>query len=63
MMFFEWINKINLLWAFLFLAAAHVLLYYSLGNPNWIVLALVAALVETGVIASLQSIGKLTKSK
>lgn len=50
----EWFNRINLLWAFVILAAAHALLYYSLGNANWVALAFLAALVDTGVVAVIQ---------
>lgn len=57
---FAWINKINLLWAFILLAVGHAALYNMLGNSNWIMLALLAALVDTGVIAAVQSLGKVS---
>ncbi|MEF3304658.1 hypothetical protein [Paenibacillus sp. GYB003] len=53
-----WINRINLVWAFVVLAAAHALLYYALGNASWFMLALLAALVDTGVIAVIQLFGR-----
>lgn len=57
-----WINRVSLLWAFIILFALHALLYYSLGNSSWFLLALLAALVETGIIAAIQAIGRMTRS-
>lgn len=45
----RFIRGINLMWAFLILFAAHGLLYFGLGNGNWFLLALSAALVWTGL--------------
>jgi len=55
---FEWFNRINLIWAFVILAVAHVALYFSLGNDRWFTLAVIASLVDTGVIAVVQAIGR-----
>lgn len=54
----KWVNRIHLVWAFVILAAAHALLYNALGNTNWVTLALLAALVDTGVIAVIQLFSK-----
>ncbi|PYI51741.1 hypothetical protein [Paenibacillus flagellatus] len=59
----EWINRINLLWTFVFLLAGHALLYYSLGNADWFTLALLAALVDTGVVAVIQTLGRITRKQ
>ncbi|TMV44591.1 hypothetical protein FE783_31825 [Paenibacillus mesophilus] len=60
---FAWFNRINLLWAFILLAAAHALLYYSLHNPNWVMLAILAALVDTGVIAVIQTVSRVSRGE
>lgn len=57
----DWINRISLLWAFVILCALHALLYYSLGNGSWFMLALLAALVETGIIAAIQAFSRMTR--
>lgn len=57
----NWINRINLLWAFIILAAFHILLYVSLGNSNWMMLALLASLVDTGVLAVIQLFGRSSR--
>jgi hypothetical protein len=60
---FTWINRIHLVWAFVLLAAAHAVLYYSLGNSNWIMLAILAALVDTGVIAVIQTVSHMNRGE
>ncbi|MDF2714667.1 MAG: hypothetical protein K0R28_1592 [Paenibacillus sp.] len=60
---FAWFNRIHLLWAFVLLAAAHAVLYYSLGNSNWIMLAILAALVDTGVIAVIQTFSRMNRGE
>ncbi|MDF2714734.1 MAG: hypothetical protein K0R28_1659 [Paenibacillus sp.] len=60
---FAWFNRINLLWAFVLLAAAHAVLYYSLNNSNWVMLALLAALVDTGVIAVIQTVSRISRGE
>jgi len=55
-MLLQWIHRVNVLAVFIVLAAAHGILYYSLGNDDWITLALLAALVETGVLAVIRSL-------
>ncbi|GAA3403844.1 hypothetical protein ACFFNY_02980 [Paenibacillus hodogayensis] len=54
----RWFNRIHLVWAFALLTVAHFVLYYSLGNANWLMLAVLAALVDTGAIAVVQLVGK-----
>lgn len=58
-----WFNRINLVWAFILLLAAHAGLYYALGNANWVMLAIVAALVDTGVIALIQNAVRRAKGE
>lgn len=48
------ISRINLLFAFIILFAAHLLMYYMLGTDDWVMVALSAALVETAVLAAIQ---------
>lgn len=50
----RWVNRLNLVLAFLILFAAHGLLYFGLGNGDWFFLALSAALVWVGVLALVQ---------
>lgn len=52
--FWNTINRINLLVAFIVLFAAHILMYFLLGTDDWLMVALSAALVETAVLAALQ---------
>lgn len=47
----RFIRGINLFWTFLILFAAHGLLYFGLGNGNWIMLSVLAAAVWTAVLA------------
>lgn len=49
-------KRVNLVGIFVVLTVLHAALYYSLGNPNGLMLAVVAALVDTGVIAVVQDI-------
>jgi hypothetical protein len=49
-----WITRIHPVLAFIVLFAGHLLLYYSLGTPNWLVIALSAAFFDTAVWAVLQ---------
>ncbi|OUM96643.1 MAG: hypothetical protein A9Z00_03400 [Thermobacillus sp. ZCTH02-B1] len=51
---FGWIARINLLAAFAVLFVFHLLLYYFLGNDDWFSIALLASIVETGVLALIQ---------
>lgn len=48
---FGWISRVNLLAAFAVLLAFHLLLYYWVGTEKWISVALLASIVETGVLA------------
>jgi len=50
----KWISRINLLAAFAVLFVFHLLLYNFLGNTKWISVALLASIVETGVLALIQ---------
>ncbi|CAM3060459.1 hypothetical protein PASE110613_14910 [Paenibacillus sediminis] len=52
---FDWIKRINLIWAFAILLIVHGIFYYSMGTPNWLLVALSAALVETGILAALKA--------
>ena len=51
---FRWISRINLLAAFAVLLVFHLLLYYVMDNDNWLSTALLASIVETGVLALIQ---------
>ena len=51
---FRWIARINLLAAFAGLFVFHLLLYYFIGNDHWLSIALLASIVETGVLALIQ---------
>ena len=46
--------RVNLAAAFIGLWLAHMLLYYLLENEQWFPLSLLAALIDTGVIAAIQ---------
>lgn len=50
----RWISRLNLLAAFAVLLVFHLLLYYFLGTDNWLSIALLASIVETGVLALIQ---------
>jgi hypothetical protein len=50
----RWISRVNLIAAFAVLLVFHLLLYYFLGTDNWLSIALLAAIVETGVLAIIQ---------
>jgi hypothetical protein len=50
------IKRIHLVTAFIVLLIFHFLLYYLLGNSNWLILALSASLVDTAILAALQFI-------
>lgn len=50
----RWISRINLIAAFAVLLVFHLLLYYYLGTDNRISIALLASIVETGVLALIQ---------
>lgn len=50
----DWISRINLLVAFIVLLVFHMLLYYYQGTDNWLSMALLASIVDTGVLAALQ---------
>lgn len=47
----RWITRINLLAAFAALLVFHLILYYFIGTDNWLSIALLASIVETGVLA------------
>jgi hypothetical protein len=51
---FNWINRINLSYMFVLLLGFHGLLYYALGTPNWFLVALMASLVDTGILIGLR---------
>lgn len=55
--FWNTVNRINLLVAFVVLFGAHILMYYLLGTDDWVMVALSAALVETAVLAAVQLLG------
>lgn len=59
----RWINRIDLFWAFVLLCAAHILLYYSLGTENWLLVAALAALVDTGILGVIQYAARAQKQK
>ena len=60
----QWIRSLNLFWTFVILFAAHGLFYFGLGNGNYLLLAVSAALVWTGVIALVQTLaGRRSRSK
>lgn len=48
------LNGLNLLWTFVVLLAAHLLLYYVQGTDDWIIVAVSAAAVDTAVLGALQ---------
>jgi hypothetical protein len=50
----NWLTRINILVAFVVLMVFHALLYYYQGTNNWFMVALLASLVDTGVLAALQ---------
>jgi hypothetical protein len=50
----RWIARINLLAAFAVLLVFHLLLYYFMETKNWLSIALLASIVETGVLALIQ---------
>lgn len=50
----RWISRINLLAAFIVLLVFHMLLYYYQNTDNWLSTALLASIVDTGVLAALQ---------
>jgi|GEM_PF-563144 len=50
----RWITRINLLAAFAALLVFHLILYYFIGTDNWLSIALLASIVETGVLALIQ---------
>jgi hypothetical protein len=50
----NWLTRINVLVAFVVLMVFHALLYYYQGTDNWFMVALLASLVDTGVLAALQ---------
>jgi NhaP-type Na+/H+ or K+/H+ antiporter len=50
----RWITRINLLAAFTALLVFHLILYYFIGTDNWLSIALLASIVETGVLALIQ---------
>ncbi|MEI7026273.1 hypothetical protein [Paenibacillus sp. y28] len=49
-----WISRINLLVVLVVLLAFHGVLYYSLGTPQWSVVAFTATLVDTFIVAAVQ---------
>jgi LPS O-antigen subunit length determinant protein (WzzB/FepE family) len=51
---FRWISRVNLLAAFAVLLAFHLLLYYFIGTEKWVSTALLASIVETGMLALTQ---------
>lgn len=51
---FRRITRINLLAAFAALLVFHLLLYYFIGTDKWLSIALLASIVETGVLALIQ---------
>jgi hypothetical protein len=50
----SWISRVNLVAAFAVLLVFHLLLYYFLGTEKWFSIALLASIVETGVLALIQ---------
>lgn len=50
----RWISRVNLIAAFAVLLVFHLLLYYFLGTDIWLSIALLAAIVDTGVLAIIQ---------
>ena len=50
----EWISRINLVVAFVVLMVFHLLLYYSQNTDNWLSMALLASIVDLGVLAAIQ---------
>lgn len=60
--FWNAVNRISLLVAFVVLFGGHILMYYLLGTDNWLMVALSAALVETATLAALQLLGSYMNS-
>ena len=52
----NWLTRINILVAFVVLMVFHGLLYFYQGTNDWFMVALLASLVDTGVLAALQFI-------
>jgi hypothetical protein len=50
----EWIKRVNLIWVFILLLVFHGLLYYSFGTPNWLLVALIASLVDASIVIVLK---------
>ena len=50
----EWISRINLVVAFVVLMVFHMLLYYYQNTDNWLSMALLASIVDLGVLAAIQ---------
>lgn len=52
----NWISRINIGIAFIVLFVFHMLFYRLWGTDNWLTVALLASIVETGVLAAVQLI-------
>jgi hypothetical protein len=48
------ISRNNLLLLFVFFLIFHIILYYSLGTTSWFSVAILASVVDTGIVAALQ---------